>query len=114
MAGYAIVLLVSALVTGLCTPLVRTLGLIQRRDKPDDPALRAVRSMLLTLVDGSVCAEEGGASLAEIPPAREKPCYCSDHSLRALSEPRESRNPQDRGKQQDDANYAHSRKLSRQ
>jgi DNA-binding transcriptional LysR family regulator len=54
-------------------PLVRTLGLIQRRDKPDDPALRAVRSMLLTLVDGSVCAEDGGASLAEIPPAREKP-----------------------------------------
>jgi DNA-binding transcriptional LysR family regulator len=35
-------------------PLVRTLGLIQRRDKPDDPALRAVRNMLLTLVDGSV------------------------------------------------------------
>jgi DNA-binding transcriptional LysR family regulator len=40
-------------------PLVRTLGLIQRRDKPDDPALRAVRSVLLTLVDGSVDGEDG-------------------------------------------------------
>ena len=38
-------------------PLVRTLGLIQRRDKPDDPALRAVRNMLLTLVDGSADGE---------------------------------------------------------
>jgi DNA-binding transcriptional LysR family regulator len=34
-------------------PLLRTLGLIQRRDKPDDPALRAVRDMLLTLVDAA-------------------------------------------------------------
>src|SRR4051812_43522674 len=35
-------------------PLVRTLALIQRREKPDDPALRVVRNMLLTLVDASV------------------------------------------------------------
>jgi hypothetical protein len=54
-------------------PLVRTLGLIQRRDKPDDPALRAVRNMLLTLVDGSVGGEESSEPLPEIPRARESP-----------------------------------------
>jgi DNA-binding transcriptional LysR family regulator len=30
-------------------PLVRTLALIQRRDKPNDPAIRIVREMLMTL-----------------------------------------------------------------
>jgi DNA-binding transcriptional LysR family regulator len=53
-------------------PLVRTLGLIQRRDKPDDPALRVVRNMLLTLVDGSVGGEDG-EPLPEIPAERESP-----------------------------------------
>jgi DNA-binding transcriptional LysR family regulator len=33
-------------------PLVRTLGLIQRHDKHDDPALRLVREAILTLADG--------------------------------------------------------------
>jgi DNA-binding transcriptional LysR family regulator len=54
-------------------PLVRTLGLIQRRDKPDDPALRAVRNVLLTLVDGSVAGEESSESRPEIPRARANP-----------------------------------------
>jgi DNA-binding transcriptional LysR family regulator len=30
-------------------PLVRTLGLVERRDKPDNPALRAVREAIMTL-----------------------------------------------------------------
>jgi DNA-binding transcriptional LysR family regulator len=32
-------------------PLNRTLGLVQRRNKPDDPALRAVRDEILTLAN---------------------------------------------------------------
>jgi hypothetical protein len=51
-------------------PLVRTLGLIQRRDKPDDPALRAVRSVLLTLVDGSMDGGEGGRGAVPDAPNR--------------------------------------------
>jgi DNA-binding transcriptional LysR family regulator len=51
-------------------PLVRTLALIQRRDKPDDPALRVVRNMLLTLVDASVGGGDGSGPPREIAPAR--------------------------------------------
>ena len=54
-------------------PLVRTLGLIQRRDKPDDPALRVVRDMLLTLVDGSVGGEDSSEPVPEIPRERGNP-----------------------------------------
>jgi DNA-binding transcriptional LysR family regulator len=37
------------IVRPLKPPLARTLALIQRRDKPDDPALRAVRDAFMTL-----------------------------------------------------------------
>jgi len=41
----------SIVVRPLDPPLVRTLGLIQRRNKPDDPALRAVRHEIMTLAN---------------------------------------------------------------
>ena len=46
--GYALPGLV---VRPLRPELSWTLGLIQRRDKPDEPALRCVREALLTLAD---------------------------------------------------------------
>ena len=39
----------SILVRPLNPPLIRTLGLIQRRNKPDDPALGAVRDEIMTI-----------------------------------------------------------------
>jgi DNA-binding transcriptional LysR family regulator len=54
-------------------PLVRTLGLIQRRDKPDDPALRVVRNVLLTLADGAAGGEGGSELQPEIPAERDNP-----------------------------------------
>ena len=41
----------SVVVRPLDPPLMRTLGLVQRRDKPDDPALRAVRDEIMTLAN---------------------------------------------------------------
>jgi DNA-binding transcriptional LysR family regulator len=41
----------SIVVRPLDPPLIRTLGLVQRRNKPDDPALRAVRDEILTLAN---------------------------------------------------------------
>jgi DNA-binding transcriptional LysR family regulator len=41
----------SIVVRPLDPPLVRTLGLVQRRDKPDNPALRAVRDEIMTLAN---------------------------------------------------------------
>jgi len=48
----------SIVVRPLDPPLVRTLGLVQRRNKPETPALRAVRDEILTLANlqGSACA----------------------------------------------------------
>jgi DNA-binding transcriptional LysR family regulator len=40
-------------------PLTRTLGLVQRRDKPDDPALLAVRAAILSLRTAAFADTEG-------------------------------------------------------
>jgi DNA-binding transcriptional LysR family regulator len=41
----------SIIVRPLNPPLVRTLGLVQRRNKPDDPALSTVRNEIMTLTN---------------------------------------------------------------
>jgi DNA-binding transcriptional LysR family regulator len=57
----------SIMVRPLDPPLIRTLGLVQRRDKPDSPALRAVRDEILTLANipssPPSCSDAGEALL---------------------------------------------------
>ena len=49
----------SIIMRSLDPPLRRTLGLIRRRDKPDDPTLRAVCDAILTLKDEGAGASRG-------------------------------------------------------
>jgi DNA-binding transcriptional LysR family regulator len=41
----------SIIVRPLDPPLIRTLGVVQRRNKPDNPALRVVRQEIMTLAN---------------------------------------------------------------
>jgi hypothetical protein len=55
----------SIAVRPLDPPLVRTLGLIQRRSRREDPALGAVRREILTLANIPV-PEAGAATIAKV------------------------------------------------